>query len=231
MRSRRLVAIRRNLDLLASVVLLGCFYSVLLLTLPASIVMDTELLRTIVNYSNSTMDLTFEFINEMGSVPFWLLIAGFLWLRKQRRVATYLLVGIIADALLASLLKVVFARPRPYEAMPDIRTIDAEPSGSFPSGHTERSFTSAVILSRFYRRWTLGLFALGGLIAFARIYTGNHYPLDTVAGAVNGLVLGTVVVRIPIDSLERKLEIYWNRLTRRFKFIHDLENVAASLGH
>lgn len=214
--------VKKNLDLLASGLLLVAFYSSVAVMFPVLNAMDIRLLVEIVGYSNPTLDLLFGFLTEIGGVPFWLLIIGLLWLRRERRAATFLIVGILADVVLASFLKVIFARPRPYEAMPQIRTISREAGGSFPSDHAQRTFASAFILSRFYRRWTWALFGLGVLVAFTRVYTANHYPLDTVAGAVNGLALGAATLRTPIDRLQTKLENYWTRLTRRFSILSEV---------
>lgn len=218
MKSRNLtIQIKKDLDLLTSGLLLFAFYSSLILALPVLSVIDSRMLLQVLGHSNPTLDLVCRFLTEIGAMPFWLLIAGFLWLRRERRAATFLIVGILADLVLASFLKVIFARPRPYEAMPEIRTIARETGSSFPSDHTERAFTSAVILSRFYRRWAWALFSLGALVAFTRVYTANHYPLDTVAGAVNGVALGAATLRVPIDHLQATLENYWAQLTRRFR--------------
>jgi undecaprenyl-diphosphatase len=44
-------------------------------------------------------------------------------------------------------------------------------------------------------RWRFGLFVLATLIAWSRVYTGVHYPLDVLGGAVLGLAIGVLVVR------------------------------------
>jgi membrane-associated phospholipid phosphatase len=213
--------VKKNLDLLASMLLLIAFYSSVAVMFPVLNAIDIRLVVEIVGCSNPTLDLLFGFLTMIGGAPFWLLIIGLLWLRRERRAATFLIVGILADVVLASFLKIVFARPRPYEAMPQIRTISRDTGGSFPSDHAERTFASAFILSRFYRRWTWALFGLGVLVAFTRVYTANHYPLDTVAGAVNGLALGAATLRTPIDRLQARLESYWTRLTRRFSVLSE----------
>jgi membrane-associated phospholipid phosphatase len=39
------------------------------------------------------------------------------------------------------------------------------------------------------------LFVLAALIALSRLYNGDHYPLDVVAGALLGLLVGTATTR------------------------------------
>lgn len=73
---------------------------------------------------------------------------------------------------------------------------------SFPSGHAVVGFTLAMLLTPYLsRRWAAGVWALAVLNSVARVYLGAHNPLDALAGAGAGLVLGgvlTLVVGAPV---------------------------------
>jgi membrane-associated phospholipid phosphatase len=66
---------------------------------------------------------------------------------------------------------------------------------SFPSGHTMCSLAIATVLAvRFPKaRWVV--FGIALAISASRVFRGSHFLTDIVAGAVLGVLIGTVVVR------------------------------------
>jgi undecaprenyl-diphosphatase len=80
----------------------------------------------------------------------------------------------------------IWARPRPF--MTHSATLLLAPSHdpSFPSDHAAFAFAVAVGLCLAWRR--VGMLALLGaaLLSFARVYTGEHYVGDVVAGGLIG---------------------------------------------
>lgn len=66
---------------------------------------------------------------------------------------------------------------------------------SFPSGHTATSIACATVLGTFAPRLRVPFFVLAVLIAFSRLYNGDHYPLDVLGGALLGLLVATAVLR------------------------------------
>jgi undecaprenyl-diphosphatase len=46
------------------------------------------------------------------------------------------------------------------------------------------------------QRYTKFFFVWAGIIAFAQIYVGVHYPLDIVGGAIIGLVSGFAMAKV-----------------------------------
>jgi undecaprenyl-diphosphatase len=75
---------------------------------------------------------------------------------------------------------------------------------SFPSGHAANNMAVATVLLLFFpgRGWLYLPVAL--LIAYSRIYTGSHWPLDVVAGMLLGIAGGWIATRL--------LQILWRRL-------------------
>lgn len=89
----------------------------------------------------------------------------------------------------------VWARPRPFAAHPGTVHVllNHSTDGSFPSDHAVAAFAIAVVLVT--RHWKLGSLALifAALMSYARVYVGDHYPGDVLAGAGLGILVGIVL--------------------------------------
>lgn len=117
-----------------------------------------------------------------------LLSAGYLAASRKRTTALFLTAAIAGGAVLSSLLKAQFMRPRPdlVAHLVDVHTT------SFPSGHAMNSaityLTIGVLLARAEtdRRVRIYLLtiaiALTLMIGVSRVYLGVHWPSDVVAG-------------------------------------------------
>ncbi len=116
-------------------------------------------------------------------------------LRRQLRVAGFVLLAALTVGPLTLLLKELVGRVRPSA---DDRLVAA--SGlSFPSGHSSGAATLAGVLivvlwpvvGRRWRPWVVGVLSLLALcVAWTRVALGVHYVFDTLAG----LALGAAVV-------------------------------------
>lgn len=106
---------------------------------------------------------------------------------KERETAR---LGILAYGLsgIATLsLKLIFNRKRPEGVYPRW-------DSSFPSFHTAASFSLATVFAKEYPSMRIPLFGLASIIGFSRVYLGEHYPSDVVAGAVLGYLVGRIVL-------------------------------------
>jgi undecaprenyl-diphosphatase len=65
---------------------------------------------------------------------------------------------------------------------------------SFTSSHAANHFGLAMFifisLTPVFKKYTWLFFLWAGVIAYAQIYVGVHYPLDVLVGAMIGLVVG-----------------------------------------
>lgn len=119
-----------------------------------------------------------------------------LWLWKGgRRALKVLLVAAVAvaagDQLAHRVLKPWIARPRPSVAgVPVVMRAPTGGTNGFPSNHALNAGAAAAVLSVAYPGGTV-LFASGAaLIAYSRVYCGDHYPGDVLGGLLIGLALG-----------------------------------------
>ena len=74
---------------------------------------------------------------------------------------------------------------------------------SFPSGHAANNLCVATVLIMFYPRrgWLYLPVALS--IAYARIYTGAHWPLDVLVGMLLGIGCGWLAVQVACSLWKR----------------------------
>jgi len=80
-------------------------------------------------------------------------------------------------------LKKQFARPRPYDADPQVQpAIDREPSFSYPSGHATRGLAFALILAELAPGRREAILEAGRQVGVNRVVGGVHYPSDIEAG-------------------------------------------------
>lgn len=110
-----------------------------------------------------------------------------LWKRSYFS-ARFFVVAVLGAAVLNSVMKFAFHRPRP-ELWP---RLVQESGASFPSGHSMYSaaFVSALILLAWTTRFRWPALVLGLLftltIGWSRVDLGVHYPTDVLAGWLTG---------------------------------------------
>jgi undecaprenyl-diphosphatase len=114
-------------------------------------------------------------------------------LRKRRKTREYFwLVAVpltVTGLLVEHPIKAYFRRRRPFITIIQAIVIGKKPgTWSFPSGHSAAAFAGAWLMNRqFPRRWGLR-YVVASLVAFSRIYLGDHYPGDVASGSLIGLL-------------------------------------------
>lgn len=163
--------------------------------------LDTALLYQVNGAHHPLLDALMLFVTDIKRTGLVLLViwGGLLWKGGAKgRTVAFLLIPLIllTDQLSSHVLKELFGRVRPCEALEGVRTIDGcRHSASFPSSHAVNTFAAAALFSLFYRRWVPWVaFALAALVSYSRIYLGLHYPSDVLGGAVIGAVCALVMV-------------------------------------
>ncbi len=136
----------------------------------------------------------------LGTFPFSLFLAALIYLLGQRRIGVSLAAATIAGGLLVEGIKLLFDQPRPWELLPGVRLpgVLAYDVG-YPSGHSAQAFLTAFLLSSYFSLpWygELGVYALAALVAFSRIYDGEHFPIDVIVGGAFGVLFGILWLRL-----------------------------------
>lgn len=123
--------------------------------------------------------------------PVSMLATGYAKKDKELQKKGWMAVGtVVTNVVVTQGLKMVVGRQRPYNAYPEIINYHHfENDSSFPSGHTSNAFAVATTLSLSFKKWYViapaYLWAAGN--AYARLYLGQHYPTDVLAGAAVGV--------------------------------------------
>jgi len=142
---------------------------------------------------------TFEVAGVAAIVTIVLLI------RRWGRWALLLIAGLAIELSVFLTANKIVARPRPA-----VSHLGGTPSTfSFPSGHTAATVVLycgialivTVATTRWWPRFVMWTFAvvLTVAVGLSRVYRGEHYPTDVVAGLVLGigsLVAGVFIIRV-----------------------------------
>ena len=152
------------------------------------------------------MDVFFKLITWCGSLlvllPVCIAIAVLLYCTQRKAEAALLLGGLLGASVLAHLLKLLFARPRPTA---DQLLVTMPADYSFPSAHTAQIVACSLAVSILSARqlsgpslaavWAISLL-LASLVGYSRIYLKVHYLSDVLAGSLLGLCWVILLARL-----------------------------------
>ena len=123
-------------------------------------------------------------------------VMSFVGGRRGRHGAVSGLAAVGVTATMVNILvKPLGHRGRPdrdLHEVPLARQVPMPASRSFPSGHSAAAFAFAAGAGRDLPAASLPLHGLAALVAYSRVHTGVHYPLDALAGSLMGAVIGQV---------------------------------------
>ena len=131
----------------------------------------------------------------------WYIATGIAALRQRRRFGELLrevaLPLTITTALVEFPIKAYFKRRRTFITIIQAIVIGKKPgTWSFPSGHSAGAFAGAWLLNRKFPRASGMRYFVASLVAFSRIYLGDHYPGDVASGSLLGLLFAMFFHRL-----------------------------------
>lgn len=150
------------------------------------------------NLGGRALDIALEPLHWIGGEIGYTIILPILFWSVNDRLGRRLCLLVMFSALLNGILKLWWARPRPYQVDPS-RIVPAhlESSYGIPSSHAQSGTVLGLFFaSESYKKWVKGIiYAAITLMGISRMIFGVHFLQDVLAGWVlGGLVFGLFVL-------------------------------------
>ena len=160
--------------------------------------------------TNPVFDAVMPFMrNGKHWAPLYLFVGVFVLLNFKKNSGWWILLFVTTVALTdlggTYLFKKNFFRPRPCKEVDllfHVRLLisNCTDASSFISNHAANHFGMAtfffITFRNILKKWAWIGFLWAGLIANAQVYVGIHYPLDVLAGALFGMMIGVLTGKL-----------------------------------
>ena len=181
--------------------------------------LDTALFLLIDNnFHFSLLNDNMRAVTDIGNgwVVYWLVLLYVYYYNRQKFKESFFLLFLtqIVPGIIDIIIKKAVNRPRPVVALHSLieeGKVHVNVLGrhltenSFPSGHTVTAFSIAVALSYMFPEHKKVFYILAYVVAFSRVYDGEHYPLDVIAGGIIGYLFAKITL-----VLYKKIKNYKN---------------------
>lgn len=141
------------------------------------------IVQWIQTFRNPLFDVFFQTINFLGDEDFYVLVLPLLFWCLHKGLGIHLAAVFLFSTYLNQSLKDLFAAPRPHQ-FPNVWSPFKTAGYGIPSGHTQSTtvfwgYMATQLKTRVW--WTLAI-AIPLFVGIGRMYLGDHFPQDVLAG-------------------------------------------------
>lgn len=180
-------------------------------------------------FHNNYLNTFFDNFTLLGDGIFTIAVFLVLILMDRLTLAAQILGAYLMSGIAVQVLKVVVAAPRPREIIPAgtyhnfIDGITHYGFSSFPSGHTASAFALATLFCLHAHTKQSGpVFAMLAIaVGYSRIYLGQHFLTDVMAGAFIGMLSAIVMYRYlqevkfgRVETPVRQMQVSFDQLQK-----------------
>ena len=183
------------------------------------LIVDSFIFQLInIHLNHSLFDPFFIFFHDFHKklafiVPLLLLWTFCIFKHKTKRMGLIFLIplSIIITDQIGSFIKDYKLRDRPYMTLKENKinllvkvsqnedeTYKKTQSSqkSFPSNHSANIWAVSLIVGYLYANVKIYFIILAFLISISRVYIGVHYPIDIIFGALMGITISSLLIKI-----------------------------------
>jgi membrane-associated phospholipid phosphatase len=170
-----------------------------------------EVVLSLDAHSTKGLDIFFLIITKAGEITGASVLFVILVFLAEKKYRIIFPLSVILMLFISQGLKhFVYAdehRPNyTYKSLHYIDGLERHSNNSFPSGHTTAAFTYFTLLALAFNKRYIQVLAplVAALVGLSRVYLGQHYLHDVVAGAILGTVIATLVTYLYSRYLIKK---------------------------
>ena len=159
------------------------------------------------DWSNAFSDTFMPLMRDQRTwYPFYALLLIYVIVKFRWKAVPFIVLAIVtvslSDLISSRIFKDLIGRVRPCHeellvGIMQLRVGYCPGSGSFTSSHAANHFSLATFfyfaLRPYFKKWGLLFFLWAGIISFAQVYVGVHYPGDVLGGTIIGLGVGRFI--------------------------------------
>jgi undecaprenyl-diphosphatase len=145
---------------------------------------------------NANVMWLFQAYAHIGDSIVWigvaLLMMAFYFKRERKALKFTLFITVVA--VLTVILRLIFPRPRPFQAYPLlVKSLAYEGLPSYPSGHVAPAAGGFYLLANHSKTLNIIFGAMVVLLAFSRVATGTHYFTDVIGSALFSYPVAAII--------------------------------------